>query len=90
MGAAMPMPAPDRGRAAGYHGPVNAFPGRAWQHSMWRLAAWLGACLLLGLLLGHTAWALCAGLAAALGWHYWQLGRLLRRLAQRRAGGRDS
>jgi two-component system, OmpR family, phosphate regulon sensor histidine kinase PhoR len=79
------MPAPDRGLMARYHEVVNAFPGRAWQHSMWRLTAWLGACLVLGLLVGHAAWGLCAGLAAALGWHYWQLGRLLRRLAQRRS-----
>jgi two-component system, OmpR family, phosphate regulon sensor histidine kinase PhoR len=79
------MPAPDRRRAGRYHGWVNAFPGRAWQHSFWRLAAWLGGCLLLGLLAGRPAVALCIGLAAALGWHYWQLSKLLRRLEQRRS-----
>ncbi|GIX35536.1 MAG: phosphate regulon sensor histidine kinase PhoR [Lysobacteraceae bacterium] len=63
---------------------MNWTQRRAWQHSLARLLAWLTACLLAGALVGHPLAALCLGLAAALGWHYWQIHRLLGRLASRR------
>jgi two-component system phosphate regulon sensor histidine kinase PhoR len=64
---------------------MNWIPGRAWQHSLWRLGGCLGLAVLLGGVLGHTLAGLCLGLAAALGWHYWQIHLLLRRLGSRRS-----
>jgi two-component system phosphate regulon sensor histidine kinase PhoR len=63
---------------------MNLIPSRPWQHSMSRLAVWLGLCALLGGIAGGFWIGLCAGLACALGWHYWQLHRLLTQLSGRR------
>jgi two-component system phosphate regulon sensor histidine kinase PhoR len=64
---------------------MNWIPGRAWQHSLWRLAGWLTVSTLLGAFAGRALAGLCLGLAAALAWHYWQIHQLLRQLASRRA-----
>lgn len=57
---------------------------RAWQISMARLLALLAVSSLVGAALGKVWVGLCAGLAGALIWHYWQIAWLLRRLAERR------
>ena len=64
---------------------MNPFPGRAWQHSLWRLAGWLGLSSLVGALAGAPLAGLSVGLACALGWHYWQIHRLLQQLGSHRA-----
>ena len=63
---------------------MNWIPGRAWQHSLWRLAGWLLLATLAGAVTGHALAGLCLGLAGALGWHYWQIHQLLRKLSSRR------
>ncbi|MCK7592589.1 phosphate regulon sensor histidine kinase PhoR [Pseudomarimonas salicorniae] len=64
---------------------MNWIPGRAWQHSLWRLAGWLLLCAVAGGVFGRPLAGLSLGLAGALGWHYWQIHRLLRQLGSRRA-----
>lgn len=56
---------------------------RAWQHTAWRLALVVLACLLLGVLLGQAWPLLCVGLLGVMVWHYAQLHRLLGRLNRR-------
>lgn len=48
------------------------------------MVLWLAACGVTGALLGGFWVALCAGLLCALGWHYWQVYRLLKMLRGRR------
>ncbi len=62
---------------------MSRFPSHPWQHSLWRLAAWLAACALGGGLLGHALAGLCVGLAGALAWHYHKLHQLLASLDSR-------
>ncbi len=64
---------------------MNGISGRAWQHSLWRLAGWLALSTVAGGVLGSALGGLTIGLFCALGWHYWQIHRLLRQLASRRA-----
>ncbi len=63
---------------------MRLMPSRPWQHSISRLAGWLFLCAVSGALLGSFWIGLSAGLAAALGWNYWQLHRLLSQLSGRR------
>lgn len=59
---------------------MERIPGNPWQHSAILLTAWLLPAALVGAAIGAFWQVLCAALAIALGWHYWQLSRLLTRL----------
>ncbi|PTA86947.1 PAS domain-containing sensor histidine kinase, partial [Kosakonia sp. H7A] len=55
----------------------------AWIRTLGALALWLLAALVVGVLLGHAWMALALAALAALGWSYWRLRRVLRRLTAR-------
>ncbi len=63
---------------------MQLIPSRPWLHSLSRLALWLLLCGIGGALLAQFWAGLCVGLAAALGWHYLQLHRLLAQLNSHR------
>ncbi len=55
---------------------------RAWQHELWRLAGWLLAGVLVGALYGRVMTGVLLVLVIYLGWHLYNLNRLVRWLRE--------
>lgn len=56
-----------------------------WLKELWRVLAMFGALFALGLVVGHVAWALLAGVIIYLGWHLYNLYLLQRWLREGRS-----